>query len=62
MFYSNLQTFYEVEFALKFHHGYSIQEQADMLPFERDIHVARINAHLKDLKAARENPEENFNG
>ena len=54
MNYSDLASFYSTEFSLKFDHHYSLEEQGAMIPFERDLHVQRIVARLKELKQIQE--------
>lgn len=54
MSYSNLVNFYEMEFNLKVDHGYSLEEQYMMAPYERDMVVDRIIQRLKKIKEARE--------
>jgi hypothetical protein len=54
MSYTSLMSFYETQTTLKLDHGYSIDEQLEMYPFERDLHVNKIIERLRKLKAARE--------
>ena len=52
--YSDLKNLYESEWSLKFYHNYSLEEQANMIIFERDIHVQKIVNHLKKMKDIQE--------
>ena len=54
MNYSDLKSFYENEWAMKYYHHYSLEEQNNMIPFERDIHIAKTVAHLKKMKDIQE--------
>jgi hypothetical protein len=48
--------FYQTECILKNDHHYSLLEQYEMLPYERDLHMNWILERLKKLKeATREN-------
>ena len=38
------------------HHGYSITELDLMMPWEREIYVAMLINHLKDLEEQRKQP------
>lgn len=44
--------YYFLQFALKQHHNWSINEIESMYPFERDIYVGLLQQHLEE-KAKR---------
>jgi hypothetical protein len=45
---------YRTNFNLIQHHGYSLTELDNMMPFERDVYIAMLVQHLEE-KAEREN-------
>lgn len=55
MGYNDLANFYKTEVMLKLYHNYSLDEQAMMIPYERDIHIKGILEKLKKLKESQEN-------
>lgn len=38
---------YQMNFLLKYHHGYSLTELDNMIPFEREVYVSMIAAQVK---------------
>ena len=48
--HNTLANYYELIFALVQHHKYSITEIENLVPYERDIYVAMLAAHLKEEK------------
>ena len=47
-------SFYQTNFALVQHHKYSITDLDNLIPYERDIYVAMLAAHLKEEKERAE--------
>ena len=45
--YSNLSNYYSLHFALAQHHGYTFADINGWLPFERDIYINLLMAHIK---------------
>ena len=43
-----MANYYETTFALVQHHKYSITDLENLIPYERDIYVAMLAAHLKE--------------
>lgn len=43
--------YYKLNFELKQHHGWSIDEIENLLPYERDVYVAMIEQWLKKKQA-----------
>jgi hypothetical protein len=39
-----------VQFTMKKHHGYSIEEQDNMIPFERELHMKLIMQTIKEAE------------
>tara|TARA_B100001057_G_scaffold395911_1_gene405553 strand:- start:23726 stop:23902 length:177 start_codon:yes stop_codon:yes gene_type:complete len=42
---------YKTNFALMQHHKYSLTELNDMIPWERDVYINLLIAHLKEEEA-----------
>lgn len=40
--------YYKVQFALKQHHGWAIDELDGLIPWERDIYLAQLQNYLKE--------------
>ena len=53
--HNTLANYYELIFALVQHHKYSITEIENLVPYERDVYVAMLQAHLKAEKERAEN-------
>ena len=53
--HNTLANYYELIFALVQHHKYSITEIENLIPYERDVYVAMLSAHLKQEKERAEN-------
>lgn len=54
MGYNDLANFYKTEVMLKLYHNYSLEEQALMIPYERNIHINGILEKLKKMKDSQE--------
>lgn len=39
------------------HHGWSLRELEEMLPFERDVYVDLLTKFMKDLEKEKVNPK-----
>ena len=46
----NLTNFIQISFAMKQHHHWSLFEMEAMTPWERDIYINMLQAHLKEEK------------
>ena len=46
----NLEGYFKLNFALMQYHKYSLTEIEYMMPWERDIYVALLQAHLEEEK------------
>ena len=57
MSHINLEAYYRVNFALMQFHKYSLTEIENMMPWERDIYLALLRAHIEEenLKAQQAN-------
>ena len=48
--HTDLFNYYKTNFALKQHHGWGLEELEDMMPFEREIFVDMLLAHIEEEK------------
>ena len=57
MSHVNLEAYYRINFALMQFHKYSLTEIENMMPWERDIYLALLRAHIEEenLKAQQAN-------
>jgi len=46
----DLENYYRLNFALMQYHKYSLTEIENLIPWERDVYVALLQAHLEDEK------------
>jgi hypothetical protein len=60
MVHMNLENYFRLNFAMMQYHKYSLTEIENMMPWERDIYVGLLQAHLEDEKL-KEN-QQNANG
>jgi|TARA_A100001388_G_C28648330_1_gene440633 hypothetical protein len=44
----NLENYFRLNFALMQYHKYSLTEIENMMPWERDIYVGLLQAHLEE--------------
>ena len=47
MAHTNLESYYKVNFALVQHHKYSLTDIENMIPWEREVYVNLLSAHLQ---------------
>ena len=48
LMHDSLMNMYKVNFALMQHHKYSLTELENMMPWERDVYVNLLLAHLQE--------------
>jgi|TARA_R100001163_G_C5022910_1_gene165230 hypothetical protein len=48
MVHMNLENYFRLNFALMQYHKYSLTEIENMMPWERDIYVGLLQAHLEE--------------
>jgi len=46
----DLENYYKLNFALMQYHKYSLTEIENLIPWERDVYVALLAAHLEEEK------------
>ncbi len=51
--HDSLENMYKTNFALMQHHKYSLTELENMMPWEREIYVSLLIAHINELEKAR---------
>ena len=50
----DLENYYKLNFALIQYHKYSLTEIENLIPWERDIYVELLRAHLEEEKLKQE--------
>ena len=60
MAHNNLENYFRLNFAMMQYHKYSLTEIENMMPWERDVYVGLLQAHLEEEKL-KEN-QRNANG
>ena len=48
MLHMDLESYFRLNFALMQYHKYSLSEIENMMPWERDIYVGLLQAHLEE--------------
>ena len=48
MAHIDLESYYKVNFSLMQHHKYSLTENENMMPWERDIYLAMLNQYVEE--------------
>ena len=56
--HDSLENYYKTNFALMQHHKYTLTELEDMIPWERDVYVNLLIAHIAE-EERRQKQEEN---
>ena len=46
--HNSLENYYKTNFALMQHHKYSLTELENMIPWERDVYVNLLIAHIQE--------------
>jgi hypothetical protein len=46
--HDNLENYFKTNFALMQHHKYSLTELENMIPWERDVYVSLLIAHIQE--------------
>jgi len=50
MVYMSLENYFRLNFSLMQYHKYSLTEIENMIPWERDVYVEMLRAHLEEEK------------
>ena len=56
--HDSLENYYKTNFALMQHHKYSLTELENMMPWERDVYVNLLIAHIQE-EERRQKQDEN---
>ena len=48
MAHNNLENYFRLNFAMMQYHKYSLTEIENMMPWERDVYVGLLQAHLEE--------------
>ena len=56
--HDSLENYYKTNFALMQHHKYSLTELENMMPWERDVYVNLLIAHIQE-EERRQKADEN---
>lgn len=51
--YDKLMNFFKTNFALVQHHKYSLNDIENMIPWERQIYLELLKAHIKEIEDQR---------
>ena len=57
MAHTNLESYFRINFALMQNHKYSLTDNENMIPWEREIYVSLLQQHIEEenLKAQQQN-------
>ena len=58
--HDSLVNHYKTNFTMMQHHGYSLTELDDMIPWEREIYVALLQQHLKEENEKMQNMQRKY--
>ena len=59
MVHMSLENYFRLNFALMQYHKYSLTEIENMMPWERDIYVGLLQAHLEEEELKRKQEQAN---
>jgi hypothetical protein len=57
--HDSLENYYKTNFALMQHHKYSLTELENMMPWERDVYINLLIAHLQEEERRRNKSSNN---
>jgi len=58
--HDNLENYYKTNFALMQHHKYSLTELENMIPWERDVYVNLLLAHIQEEERRQKQQQNQF--
>ena len=61
MVHMNLENYFKLNFALMQYHKYSLTEIENMIPWERDVYVGLLQAHLEEEELIRKQQQAQAN-
>ena len=53
--HNDLAAYFQMNFNLMQHHGYSLEELENLVPWEREVYINLLVAHLKEEKDKAKN-------
>ena len=56
--HDSLENYYKTNFALMQHHKYSLTELENMMPWERDVYVNLLIAHIQEEERRQKQEEQ----
>jgi len=56
--HDSLENYYKTNFALMQHHKYSLTELENMMPWERDVYVNLLLAHIQEEERRQKQEEQ----
>ena len=56
--HDSLENYYKTNFALMQHHKYSLTELENMIPWERDVYVNLLIAHIQEEERRQQADEQ----
>tara|TARA_B100000902_G_C27277817_1_gene899840 strand:- start:1503 stop:1688 length:186 start_codon:yes stop_codon:yes gene_type:complete len=56
--HDSLENYYKTNFALMQHHKYSLTELENMMPWERDVYVNLLIAHIQEEERRQKSEEQ----
>tara|TARA_B100000902_G_scaffold213297_1_gene202837 strand:+ start:595 stop:780 length:186 start_codon:yes stop_codon:yes gene_type:complete len=59
--HDSLENYYKTNFALMQHHNYSLTELEDMIPWERDVYINLLIAHIQEEERRQKSDESRMN-
>ena len=57
----NLDKYFKLNFAMMQYHKYSLKEIENMIPWERDVYVGLLQAHLEEEELKRKQQQAQAN-
>tara|TARA_B100000287_G_scaffold328105_1_gene312577 strand:+ start:4833 stop:5006 length:174 start_codon:yes stop_codon:yes gene_type:complete len=55
----DLENYYKINFALIQYHKYSLTEIENLIPWERDVYVSLLEAHIEEEKLKQQQQQAN---
>ena len=59
MIHMDLMNYYKINFALLQFHKYSLTEIENLIPWERDVYISLLEAHIEEEKLKQQQQQAN---
>ena len=59
MIHMDLMNYYKINFALLQYHKYSLTEIENLIPWERDVYISLLEAHIEEEKLKQQQQQAN---